>query len=145
MRTYETMFILKPDLGPEALSEQIEFYKENITKNGGEILTVEPWGKLTFAYKLDRYSEGVYVLIQFNADIAYIAELERRYKFNENVLRHIIVMIDEKKFKLKPRKEAVRRERRPRRDANSEDAFTEEFAEETDTEELEVSQEEQAE
>ena len=145
MRTYETVFIIKPDLGPEALNEQIEFYKENITKNGGEILSVEPWGKLTLAYKVERYSEGVYVLIQFNADIAYIAELERRYKFNENVLRHAIVMIDEKKFKLKPRKEAVRRERRPRRDANSEDAFAEEFSEDAEIDELEASQEGQAE
>ena len=112
MRTYETIFVLNPELGTDAVAEQIEFYKDNITKNGGEIVSLEQWGKLTLAYKIENFSEGIYVLIQFNAEMDYLPELERRYKYYELVLRHVIVMIDGKKFKLKPRKDPVRRERK---------------------------------
>ena len=112
MRTYETVFVMKSDLGADAQNEHIEFYKENITKNGGEIIAVEPWGKLTLAYKIKNFSEGFYTLIQFKAETTYIDELEKRYKFNEDVLRYVVVMIDEKKFKLKPRKDPVKRERK---------------------------------
>ncbi len=104
--------MLNPGLGTDAVAEQIEFYKDNITKNGGEIIKVEQWGKLTLAYKIENYSEGIYVLIQFNAATDYVPELERRYQYNENILRYIVVMIDGKKFKLQPRKDPVKRERR---------------------------------
>ena len=103
MRTYETVFILNPEFGADAQAEQINFYKENIASNGGEILTVENWGKLTLAYKIEKFTEGVYVLIQFNAPNDYIPELEKRFKFNEDVIRYVVVMVDEKKFKRKPR------------------------------------------
>ncbi len=129
MRTYETVFVMKPDLGADAQSGHIEFYKENITKNGGEILAVEPWGKLTLAYKIKNFSEGIYTLIQFKAATDYVDELEKRYKFNEDVLRYVVVMIDEKKFKLKPRKDPVKRERRPsRKQEDQTDMMDVEFA-----------------
>jgi small subunit ribosomal protein S6 len=150
LRTYETVFVLKPDLTAEAQNEQIEFYKDNIVKNGGEILKVDPWGKIPMAYKIDNYGEGVYVLIQFNAETDYVEELEKRYKFNESVMRHIIVMIDGKKFKLNPKKEP-KRDRRPRRqdeeagmdadaDEDSGDEFQDDVATETETEAAEEEQ-----
>lgn len=108
--------MLNPELGGDALTQQVDFYKENITSHGGEIISVESWGKLTLAYPIERHTEGVYTVIQFNAGADYLPELEKRYKFNEDVLRHVIVQIDEKKFKLKPRKEPARRPRHTRRD-----------------------------
>jgi len=115
LRTYETIFVTKPDLGADVQNGYIEFYKENITKNGGEIIAVTPWGKQPLAYKINGCSEGVYTLIQFKADTSYVVELERRYKYNEDIIRYVVVMIDEKKFKLKPRKDPVKRERKPGR------------------------------
>lgn len=116
MRAYETVFVLNPELGADAQTEQVDFYKELITKNGGEITNVDAWGKINLAYKIDRFSEGIYTVMQFNGNSEIIEELERRYKYNENVLRYIVVQLDEKKFKAKPRKDPVRRERKPRRD-----------------------------
>jgi len=115
LRIYETVFVMKSDLSSEVQKGHIDFYKESITKNGGEIIAVDSWGKLNLAYKIKNFSEGIYTLIQFKADTAYITELEKRYKFNEDVLRYAVVMIDEKKFKLKPRKDPVKRERKPGR------------------------------
>ena len=136
MRTYETVFVLKPDLGADAQSEQVEFYKENITKNGGEIINHESWGKLTLAYKIKKFSEGIYNLIQFKANTDYIAELERRYKYNEDVLRYIVVMIDEKKFKLKPRKEPVKRAYKPKREEQAEGSIEAEFIDPVEMEDM---------
>lgn len=112
MRTYETVFILKPNLTADEQTKHIDFYKDNITKHGGEIVNVELWGKLQLAYAIENHTDGIYVLIQFNAETSYAnGELEKRFQFNEDVIRYVIVMLDEKKFKLKPRKEPIRRER----------------------------------
>jgi small subunit ribosomal protein S6 len=112
LRTYETVFVLSPELAPDEVTAQATFYKDNIVKNGGEIITCDEWGKRELAYPIDSFKEAFYVLIQFKAEPDYIGELERRYKYNELVLRHVVVMIDEKRFKLKPRKDPARRERR---------------------------------
>lgn len=112
MRTYETVFILKPELTAEEQEKHIAFYKENITNHGGEIIKVDVWGKQQLAYPIDNRTEGFYVLIQFKAETDYAnAELEKRFQFNEDVMRYVIVMLDEKRFKQSPRKEPVRRER----------------------------------
>lgn len=112
MRTYETIFILKPELSAEEHEKHIEFYKENIISNGGEIVKVDVWGRQALAYPIEKHNDGYYVLIQFKADTSYINnELEKRFQFNENVIRYVIVMLDEKRFKQNPRKEPVRKER----------------------------------
>lgn len=143
MRTYETVFVLKPTLSADEQTKHLDFYKDNIVNHGGEILNVELWGKQSLAYPIENHTEGIYILIQFKAENGYTDdELEKRFKFNEDVMRYVVVMIDEKKFKLKPRKEPVRKERpagekgafRPRREDGAEGADAEE-TEETETEE----------
>jgi len=117
MRTYETIFIVRPDVTTEEAEGILEFFKSNITDNGGEVLTVEPWGKIQMAYEIENFREGIYYLIQFKANEDYITELQRRYRYNEQVLRFIVVHLDEKKFKAKPKKDPVQRPgRKPRRD-----------------------------
>lgn len=112
MRTYESIFILKSELTTEEQEKHIEFYKDNITSHGGEIVKLEVWGKQALAYPIEKSTEGFYVLIQFKAEGDYVNdELEKRYQFNEDVIRYVIVMLDEKKFKQNPRKEPVRKER----------------------------------
>lgn len=105
MNTYETVFIVRPDLQQEELDKELEFYKNNIEQHGGKILKVEPWGKQTMAYDIENFREGVYFLIQFEADTEYHKELTLRFRYNENVLRYVLVAIDEKKFKLNPKKD----------------------------------------
>jgi small subunit ribosomal protein S6 len=130
LNTYETVFLLKPEMETEKVTEQIEFYKELISKNNGEILNCEPWGKKILAYTIDSCKEAYYVLIQFKADSDLLLELERRYKYNELVLRHVIVKIDEKRFKLKPQRDAQRSQRRPHRKPEDTEKVSEEFIEE---------------
>lgn len=145
MRTYETIFILKPELSAEEHEKHIEFYKENITSNGGEIVKVDVWGRQALAYPIEKHTDGYYVLIQFKADTNYANnELEKRFQFNENLIRYVIVMLDEKRFKQNPRKEPVRKERpagekvSKSRNENGEEADemqSDEIAEEAESEE----------
>lgn len=112
MRTYETVFILQPNLSAEDYEKHINFYKDNIVSNGGEIVKTEVWGKQTLAYPIRNNTEGYYVLIQFKAQANYTNdELSKRFQFNEDILRYVVVMLDEKRFKQNPRKEPVRKER----------------------------------
>ncbi|WP_022851213.1 30S ribosomal protein S6 [Limisalsivibrio acetivorans] len=109
MNTYETVFIVRPDASQEELDKNVEFYKGLIEQNGGEIIKVEPWGKLHLAYEIRNSKEGHYFLIQYNAEHDFNDELEKRYRFNEDILRSVVVKIDEKKFKLKPKKDPTPR------------------------------------
>ncbi|TCK61595.1 30S ribosomal protein S6 [Seleniivibrio woodruffii] len=105
MNTYETVFIVRPDLQQEEIEKELEFFKNNIEQNGGKIIKVEPWGRVTMAYAIENYAEGYYFLIQFEASFEYPEELTKRFRYNENVLRFVVVAIDDKKFKLNPRKD----------------------------------------
>ena len=112
LRTYETVFLLKPTITAEEQAKHIDFYKENIKSFGGEIVKEELWGKLQLSYKIETFTEAIYTLIQFKVENDYVnAELDKRFKFNEDVIRHVVVMLDEKKFKAAPKKEAVRKPR----------------------------------
>lgn len=113
MRTYETLFIVNPDLTQEDAAFIFEKFKNLVTENGGEIINDEAWGKLKLAYEIQRKSEGYYFLIQFNSDVSFPAELEKRFKYDESVVRFIVIKIDGKKFKLKKRSEMTQRS--PRR------------------------------
>ncbi|MGE4317293.1 MAG: 30S ribosomal protein S6 [Deferribacterales bacterium] len=129
MNTYETVFIVRPDLQQDELEKELEFYKNNIEQNGGKIIKVEAWGRVTMAYSIENYAEGYYYLIQFEASENYPDELTIRYRYNENVLRFVIVAIDEKKFKLNPKKDTGAKRfakkpgvRRPREDDEKSDS-----------------------
>lgn len=117
MRTYETLFIVNPDLTQENAAFIFEKFKTLITENGGEIINDEAWGKLKLAYEIKRKSEGYYFLIQFNSDANFPAELEKRFRYDESVIRFIVIKIDGKKFKLKKRSEMAQRS--PRREGRS--------------------------
>lgn len=107
MRVYETLFIVKPDLSQEDANKVFEQFKELIVKHNGKILHEEAWGKKKLAYKIQKFSEGYYFLINFEAEADFPKELERRFRLNESVIRFIVIKIDGKKFKLRnqPKKE----------------------------------------
>jgi small subunit ribosomal protein S6 len=112
LRKYETVFIVNPELTTEDAEKTLEFFKENITKNGGNVTKVDPWGRQKLAYEIENHKEGYYFLIQFEASPEYPSELLKRFKFDENVLRYVIVQLDGKKFKEVVSK-GSRRQRKP--------------------------------
>ena len=95
MRKYETIFILRPELEEEKLTEAIEKYKSLVEGQGGELTSLDKWGKRRLAYEIDHVREGFYVLSKFKAEPALASELDRVFKISDDVMRHIIVREDE--------------------------------------------------
>ena len=91
MVNYESLFILRPDLEEEKISEMMEKFKLLVENNGGEIDRLEKWGKRRLAYEIEHLREGLYIILQFKANPVVVKELDRVFKITDEVIRHIIV------------------------------------------------------
>lgn len=94
MNKYEVMFIAKP-LEDAEVDPIAEFVSNLIKKNGGNVKKVDRWGKRHLAYPVKKQADGNYVLINFEADPAVIKEIDRVMKIQDDILKHLIVKIDE--------------------------------------------------
>lgn len=89
MRPYETLFFTEPNISDEALDALIAKVEGAITRYGGQVERVNRWGKRPLAYKVEKQSEGYYVLVEFKATGNDLRELERFYLINQNILRFL--------------------------------------------------------
>src|SRR5580693_8936640 len=104
MRIYEELFIAKPDAPDEEVDAFIEQMKTTVSIAGGTVDKVEKWGKRKLAYKVDRYREGAYVLVQFTCGPETVKEFERRLRVSDIVIKFLTVRIDETLKRLEKRK-----------------------------------------
>ena len=91
---YESVLVLSMKLGEEGIASTIEKFKTLISKNA-TLDSVDEWGKRRLAYMINKESEGYYVLFNFTSEPDFPAELDRRYKITEGVLRSLIIKKDE--------------------------------------------------
>ncbi len=96
INSYETLFVINPDLTEEATKALIEKFTKLIAENG-EIVDVNEWGKRKLAYAINDYTEGYYVLVNFKSEGTLPVELERIYGITEGILRSIVIRHEEKK------------------------------------------------
>ena len=96
MRNYECMYILKPDMEEEALTQAIDRYSAIVTDGKGELVSVDKWGKRRLAYEIKDLFEGYYVLMNFKSEPAVVKELDRIMKISDHMLRFMIINQDEK-------------------------------------------------
>jgi len=94
MRHYEIVFIVHPDQS-EQVPAMIERYRSNITSRSGQIHRLEDWGRRQLAYPIAKMHKAHYVLMNIECDQETLAELEHGFKFNDAVLRHLIINKDE--------------------------------------------------
>lgn len=113
MRIYEELFIVRPDAPEEEIDGYIEQVKNVITSGGGTVDKVDKWGVRKLAYRVEKRSEGFYVLVQFTAGPDVVKEVERRMRVTDMVIKFISVRIDEKLKKLEKR--TKQREKRAKR------------------------------
>ncbi|KLE00334.1 30S ribosomal protein S6 [Aliarcobacter butzleri] len=97
IKHYETMFILKPTLTEEETVAQIDGIKALIEKNAGEISSTDNVGIRELAYEIEKCKRGYYYVIYFKGNPSGIAEIERNYRNNENLIRFIFIKYDTKK------------------------------------------------
>lgn len=87
MQKYETIFIIDSLLKSEEIDNIINKYERFLSANGGQIETVERWGKKRLAYEIKKRQYGYYVVIRFDGPPTMIKQLEREYRLNESMLR----------------------------------------------------------
>ncbi|MGB6329824.1 MAG: 30S ribosomal protein S6 [Halarcobacter sp.] len=97
LKHYETMFIIKPTLTEEETVAQIDLVKATIEKTGGEIVSCDDMGSRNLAYEIEKNKRGYYFVAYFKGVPAGIAEIERNYRINENILRFIFIKYENKK------------------------------------------------
>ena len=99
-RTYEIMFIVRPDVEEADLDKLIEGFQKNVTDGGGEIRSTEKMGRRRLAYTVRKFNDGFYVLMNVAIPGAGILELERRLRVTEQVIKFITVRMDEEEKRL---------------------------------------------
>ncbi|WP_263382619.1 30S ribosomal protein S6 [Granulicella arctica] len=99
-RSYEIMFIVRPDVEEADLDKIIEGFQKNVTDGGGEIKSLEKMGRRRLAYTVKKFNDGFYVLLTIGAEGKLIAELERRLRVSEPIIKFITVRMDEEEKRL---------------------------------------------
>ncbi|HVO61268.1 MAG TPA: 30S ribosomal protein S6 [Terriglobales bacterium] len=99
-RTYELMFIVRPDMGDDDLDKLISTLEGQVTTSGGTVKNVERMGKRRLAYTVRRFSDGMYILLTVDGSGALIHELERRLRVTEPVIKFLTVRVDEEQKRL---------------------------------------------
>lgn len=94
MRMYETIFIVKPDLGEEETKGLTAKVQEVIASMKGDFKRLEDWGARKLAYPINKFSRGRYYFLRFDGDAPLIAELERRLRLDDKVLRYQSVKLE---------------------------------------------------
>jgi len=93
-RSYEVMFITRPDMAEEDLNKLISTLESSVTSAGGTAKS-EVWGKRRLAYKVAKFHEGIFVVFMMEGTGAIVHEVERRLRVTEQVIKFITVRTDE--------------------------------------------------
>src|SRR5947209_10554858 len=99
-RTYEVMFIVRPDMPEEEQEKLISTLESIVTNSGGTVKNIERMGKRRMAYMVRRFNDGIYVLMTLEGAGAMVHELERRLRVTEPVIKFITVRVDEEQKRL---------------------------------------------
>jgi small subunit ribosomal protein S6 len=113
VRTYEVVFIAAPTLTNEELEAFTAQMQGVVESRNGKVVKTDFWGRKSMAYRIGKYREGYYVVLTLEADGAAIAELERRFRVADSIIRFLSVRLDED-LKRSEKLKAMRRKKLPR-------------------------------
>ena len=94
-RVYEVVFIVDPDTGEEDFTRLTETLQHIVSDQGGTVTKTENMGRRQLAYRIGRKTDGVFMLFEIEGTGAEIAELERRMRVSDQVMRYLTVRVDE--------------------------------------------------
>jgi small subunit ribosomal protein S6 len=91
---YETMYILRPDIAEDEVTNHIEKYNKLLEEFGGSILDSQMRGKRRLAYQISKHREGIYVQLSHQGDGQHIFKIEKAMRLSEDVIRYMTVKQD---------------------------------------------------
>ena len=119
-RMYETIYIVKPDLNDEENKALTTRINEVIEKMNGDVRKLEDWGVRKLAYPINKVARGRYMYLRSDGDAALIAELERRLRLDDRVIRYQTVKLDKDTITVAPAVPVEAEETAPSEEAGSE-------------------------
>lgn len=94
MALYEHVFLARQDLAQAQVDALAATATEIIESNGGKVVKTETWGLRSLAYKIAKNRKAHYVMLEFDAPGAVVAELERQTQINEDIIRYMTIKVD---------------------------------------------------
>ena len=104
MRRYELMVILDPDLEERTIAPSLETFLNVVRNGGGTVEKVDVWGRRRLSFEIDKKVEGIYAVVDLNAEPAVMKELDRQLNLNESILRTKVMRPDLRASKPAPAK-----------------------------------------
>jgi small subunit ribosomal protein S6 len=95
MLNYETIFVTDPNLTDEEIDELTKLVEQVTVSAGGKVVKVEKWGKRRLAFPIQHREEGIYVLMTLECPPQQVKEIDRRYRMNDRILRHLTVRVED--------------------------------------------------
>jgi small subunit ribosomal protein S6 len=128
VRTYEVVFVAAPTITSDELDGFISHAQSVVENKNGKVTKVDNWGKKSLAYKIGKFREAYYVVLTIEGDGGAIAELERRFRVTDYIIRFLSVRIDEdtkrsEKIKAVRAKKVSKQASAPQSGIESEQAF----------------------
>ena len=99
MRDYEIMLILPAEADEALVGMAVDRITKVLSSTGGEVGNIDRWGRRRFAYEIAHQTEGYYVVVRFTAEPTTAAELERPLNLADEIIRHKVMVVPEKKVK----------------------------------------------
>ncbi|WP_375501278.1 30S ribosomal protein S6 [uncultured Jatrophihabitans sp.] len=96
MRHYEVMVILDPTLEERTIAPSLDAFLSVVKNDGGTVDKVDVWGRRRMSYEIDKHAEGIYAIVDLQANPAAVQELDRQLNLNESVLRTKVLRPDER-------------------------------------------------
>jgi small subunit ribosomal protein S6 len=94
VRDYELMMLVSPQVADDDVSKVVERVTQFVTGRGGEVQSINPWGRRRLAYHIADFEEASYVQANFKMDTKHTAELETSLKISDDVIRHMLVRVE---------------------------------------------------
>jgi small subunit ribosomal protein S6 len=95
MRNYELGFVIHPEVEQSDVTQAVDKIGQYVSASGGEVTSVDVWGRRALAYPIRKQKEGTYVFLHAQLDPQAIQELERNLKLDEEILRYLLLRLDD--------------------------------------------------
>lgn len=115
MRHYEILFFVHPDQSAQ-VPAMVERYQNMITEGGGKVHRLEDWGRRQLAYSINKVHKAHYILMNIECDHEVLDQLENAFRFNDAVMRKMILRMDEAVTEPSPMMKGADRKRRAKND-----------------------------
>jgi len=96
LNKYESIYIVNPEVDAEGIKGLVEKFNALIESEGGKVTETNEWGMKKLAYPIKKFTQGYYVLVNFEAKPEFVDELERIYKITDDVIKFITVRKEDK-------------------------------------------------